>query len=358
MGKMQVDTIIRPYNKSWTLTTEELKADLENIHETQESLQTMMDDMAKGMSFIPKKTKTRKTQVLEYDSEAFESEDSFVEDGDGEDSEYEPTPNKSKRKRRSPRPAKKETTKKEVVPDSPPSAIGENYIDEIDSKKLGSLKKACKKLGVRVTGKKADLKERVRETILNSSMALNSSIAMPNPSEGNDESFIIDSSAVKRVNFEIHVSADPEFQPIIGECSPINENPPADSVKKQLWHKTGNISFDIKPKHSPRKPVPKTPLRMTPNKRKRSPCSDKENTSCTPKRHRLGFLSSSPRPMALQSAQEILPNHGKLTIASSKKATQPVTAKTKKLTMSTKKRNRNGMNTAVSLALAQGKHLL
>ena len=312
--KRRVAIMLKPYNESWTATTSGLISELEAINETQESLQKMMDAMAKGMS-VPKKARTKKKTTVEYDSEDFESEDSFVEDGDGEDSEYEPTPDKSKRRRRSPRLAKEAAAKQVAAPDSPSSPIGENYIDDIDRKKVQSLKKACKKLGVPITGKKAELKERVRESILNMSAVLNASVALPHPAEGNDESFIVDPSANKRVNFELDVSADPDFP--MGEFSPIHEDPSPE--RKQLWQDTGDLSLEPEPKRSasPRTSASKTSSRRTPSKRARSPggSAEKENvSSCASKRRKpLGFGVSSPRVLALHNPPASSPAHLKQT---------------------------------------------
>ena len=60
--------------------------------------------------------------------------------------------------------------KKVIAPESPASPIGENFVNDIESMKVGTLKKACKKLGVHVTGKKADLMQRVRNHFLNTSL--------------------------------------------------------------------------------------------------------------------------------------------------------------------------------------------
>jgi len=355
--KAQVDGILGTYNESWTSAAEGLNSDLDEIKKTQEGLQTMMDNMTKGMTFVPKKSKVKNKKVAEYDSEAFESEESFVDDVESEDSEYEPTPAKSKRKRRSPRLAKKA-----AVPDSPSSPIGEDFVEDIDNKRVGSLKKACKKLGVPVTGRKADLKKRLRETILNSSMAL------PNPSDQNDESFFgsFVGSALKKVNFfDDHVAVDPEFQPI-------DENPTStESIKKQLWQETDDVSNEAKPKSSgaPSKSTFKIPFKMTPCKRKKSPggSAGKENnysSTPTPKRQRpLGFNTSSPSRMAKHNAKTRTPVHLKHTIATSKKrlvpdAKQSVAITKRNITASTKKRMvKRGMRDAVALALEQARGL-
>jgi len=356
----QVDVLLTTYNESWTSATEELKSDLETIREAQEGLQAMMDKMAKGMTFSKKPT-SKKKEVMDYESDD-ESEESFVGFGDeeDEDSEYEPTPTrckrkKNKRKRRSPRLAKKVT-----IPNSPSSPIGENFIEDIDNKRVGSLKKACKKLGVPMTGKKADLKQRVRETILNSSTAiLNSSMA-----GGNDESFVIVSSPLKKVNFEGGVAVDPEFQPI-------DENPAStESIKKRLWHQeTDDVSHAPEPKSAslsaaPSKLTSETLSQsMTPFKRKKSPGSQKENKNAfTPKRQKpVGFMTSSPRPLSSHNAQRT-PVHMKQTICTAKKRLVPDSkqsgAVTKRnITASTKKRNKRGMANAVAQALQQNSGL-
>jgi len=358
--KAQVDGILGTYNESWSSATEDLKFDLDEIKDTQEDLQQMMDNIAKGMSIAaPKKSKTKKKAPRNsYDSEAFESEESFMEDDGGEDSEYEPTPKKSKGKRRSPRLAKKTV----AVPSSPASPIGENFINDIDNKRVGSLKKACKKLGMPMTGKKADLKERVREHILNCSVALHNPI-----DEEKDESFTF-GSTMKKVNFAGDVAVDPEFQPV-------DKN---ESIKKKLWQETDDD--DVVPKEAkkpkafssalpPTKPPSKTPSKRTPGKRRRSLSSDtmvgaekENNNSQTPKKRArplLGFGSSSPRPLTSHNVKTSrTPVHLKQTIATSKKRLVPdvkqSAAVTKRnITASTKKRTKRGMNDAVARALQQ-----
>ena len=226
-----VDNVLEAYNESWTTTADALKSDLDEIKDTQADHESMMDNIAKGMMVVPKKKPKAKKKAVRnsYDSAAFESEESFLGDDGGEDSEYEPTPAKAKpkRKRRSPRLAKKST-----VPSSPASPIGENFLDDIDNKKVGTLKKACKKLGIPVTGRKADLKQSVREHILNSSVA----VAMPNRNDDDDENDNND----REVSFMV-TELPPEFQPIDESTSS------DDGVKKKLlW----GGDADEKPKSS------------------------------------------------------------------------------------------------------------
>lgn len=338
--KEQVDEVLESYNESWSGVAEELKADLDDIKDSQEDLQQMLDNIAKGMSFVPKKPKSKKKSAQhDYDSEAFESEESFMDENDGEDSEYEPTPAKAKRKKmRSPRFAKKA-----AIPDSPASPIGEDFVEEIDNKRVGSLKKACKKLGVPMTGKKADLKQRVRETILNASM-------LPNPCGGVDESFV--GSAVKKVNFgDIGgVSEDPEFHPVGEAPSPIS--------KKKLWEEADDTAASNNAKPKPSDLPPKSALKRT-----RSPSTEKENDSATPAKRRrpMGFLTSSPRPLSSHNAQagSRTPLYLKQTVASKQNRLVPdakadAKAVTKRnITASTKKRTKRGMNDAVARALQQ-----
>ena len=384
-----VDSVLETYNKSWTTTSSALQLDLNQIKESQQELQTMMDDIAKGMTtVVPKKAKAKKKKAVQhdYDSEAFESEESFCQDDGGEDSEYEPTPAKAKRKRRSPRLAKKKVA---VPPASPASPIGENFIDDLDNKKVGSLKKACKKLGVPVTGKKADLKQRVREHILNSS------VAMPNPANEealSDESFIA-SSAMKKVNFAgDDMAVDTEFQPVAAD------NPtPTECIKKKLWCDAPGNNDDVPSEAAKQEKaksvaaVPSTRPPKTPSKVVRSPKRKRDdrgdgidggggdgekpedsNNSQTPsKRTRLGFGSSSPRntgfglsprPMsshnvAEQHTSSRTPVHLKQTIATSKKRLVPdakqsnAVTKRSNITASSKKRTKKGMNLAVAQAL-------
>ena len=300
-----VEHVLETYNKSWTTTSSALQLDLNQIKESQEELQTMMDDIAKGMTIVvankvkAKKKKKKKVAVQhDYDSEAFESEESFCQDDGGEDSEYEPTPAKTKRKRQSPRLAKK----KAAVPDSPCSPIGSSFVDDIDNKKVHSLKKACKKLGVPITGKKHELKQRVREHILNNSMALPNHAEEEDDDGGEHDDSANVASAAKKVNFEV-TELPPEFQPIEKE----------DCVKKKLWNEEASAA---------KKPPPRTPTsssNMRSPKRKRNNSDDgaeqeKDLSVYTPsKRTRLGFNSSSPRPFSFHNAQENTPAHLKQT---------------------------------------------
>ena len=378
-----VDSVLEAYNESWASTADALKSDLDEIKDTQADHESMMDNIAKGMMVVPKKKPKAKKKAVRnsYDSAAFESEESFVDDDGGEDSEYEPTPAKAKpkRKRQSPRLAKKA-----AVPSSPASPIGENFLDGIDNKKVGSLKKACKKLGIPVTGRKADLKQSVREHILNSSVAA----AMPSHDDDEDEN-----DNDREVSFMV-TELPPEFQPI-------DESTSSDEgvKKKLLW----GGEADEKPKSSssassssaaPSKP-PKTPSNKsrTP-KRKRDDADDDDtggdssrdnSNSRTPsKRTKLGFGSSSPRPrsfhgerlqekdkksvggslspiprpLSSHNAKSRTPVHLRQTIATSKKRLVPdarqslaVTKRQSALTASSKKRTKKGMNLAVMNAL-------
>lgn len=175
------------------------------------------------------------------------------------------------------------------------------------------MKKICKKLGMPMTGKKADLQARVREHILSTSMA----VANPAEEEDDGDEEPIIGSVMKRVIFEGDVAVDPEFQPVA------EENPtPTESIKKQLWSDSdGQVPNENKPKSSsvpPPKPPTKTPSkRMTPCKRKKSAdgadMAEKENgNASTPKRTKLGFGSSSPRPLSSHNAKRT-PVHMKQT---------------------------------------------
>ncbi|KAL7551999.1 hypothetical protein ACHAWF_015208 [Thalassiosira exigua] len=362
--KEQVDSILESYNTSWSLATGTLKSDLDDIKDTQDALHQMMEKMAKGMAFVPKKLKAKKKKKVEYDSDAFESDisvekngdESYVDDGNGEDSDW--TPEKKKERKRK--------AAKVTIPSSPASPIGENFIDDINNKKVQSLRKACKKLGIPRTGKKADLKQRVKETILNAS-CLNSSAAVPDATEEGDRNNSFDSDSVmKKVVFE----ADVDDVAVDHEFRPIAEDPtPKESVKKKLWEESDDApDHKLKPVPSsaaPSKPPPRTPSKMTPCKRKKSPRSDKEN-SATPKRPRpFGFLTSSPRPLATNNTANRTPVHLKQTISTAKKRLVPDEKKTaggvtkrSHITGSSKKRTKRGMGEAVNRALQMGGDVL
>ena len=203
----------------------------------------------------------------------------------------------------------------------------ESYIDDIDAKKVNSLKRACKKLGVPCTGKKDVLKNRVRDTILNSSTA----VLQPNETQGDLDPF---GSALKKVNFD-DITLDPEFQPV-----------PSDG--KRLFGRDDALSGP------PSKP-PNTP------KRKRIADGEENNGAeeapvskkC---RQPLAFMSSSPRPTSAAEKSRT-PIHQKQTAASSNKRLIPdakqSTAITKRqtITSSVKKHRKRGMNAAVMMAL-------
>jgi DNA repair exonuclease SbcCD ATPase subunit len=269
--KEQLEGILGAYHANWSSATDALKMHLSEIKETHSDHEAMIDNLTKGMTIAPIKLTTKKKKAAQhaYDSEAFESEESFMEEGDGEDSEYEPTPAKSKQKRRSPR----LSIKKVIAPESPASPIGENFVDDIESMKVGTLKMACKKLGVPVTGKKADLMQRVRNHFLNTSV-LNSSVASHNPNEEG-----------KKVNFECDEASDPEFRPVD------DKHDTTESIKKQLWCETDLHVSDEASHSSTKSSIPS----------KQNICDGKENDgSMTPgKRARLlGFGSSSPRVLS------------------------------------------------------------
>ena len=284
--KEQLEGILGAYHANWSSATDALKVHLSEIKETHSDHAAMIDNLTKGMTIAPMKLMTKKKKAAQhaYDSEAFESEESFMEEGDGEDSEYEPTPAKSKQKRRSPR----LSIKKVIALESPASPIGENFVDDIESMKVGTLKKACKKLGVPVTGKKADLMKRVRNHFLNASV-LNSSVASHNPTEEG-----------KRVNFECDEAVDPEFRPVD------EKHDTTESIKKQLWCETDLHVSDETSHSSTKSPMPS----------KQNMCDGKENNgSMTPgKRARLlGFGSSSPRVLSPKKNIQSTPAHLKQT---------------------------------------------
>jgi len=170
---------------------------------------------------------------------------------------------------------------------------------------------------------------------------------------------------MKKVNFEGDVAVDPEFLPI--DKIPT----PTESIKKQLWQESDDFTNegkgDLEPPGTQLNPTTTTPPpKMTPCKRKKSPGSsaEKENKdSSTPKRPRpLGFLTSSPRPLGSKNSQNRTPVHLKQTIATAKKRlvrdTKQSVATTKRITASTKKRAKKGMNDAVALALQQSSDFL
>jgi hypothetical protein len=275
VGIEQLEGILSAYHARWSSTTEALKSHLSELQENHADHEAMVENLTKRLLHAPMKSmsKIKKAAQHAYDSEAFESEESFLEEGDGEDSEYEPTPKKSKKQRLSPRLA----NKKPIELESPSSPIGENFIDDMDSMKLGTLKKACKKLGVPITGKKADLMERVKNRILKTSV-INSSVASRKPTEED-----------KKVNFECDVAVSLEYLPIddMTEC-----------IKKQLWCKTDLLESAATSQSSTNSSIPS----------KHDMINEKENNgSMTPGKRAglLGFGSSSPRVLSPKSSTPV-----------------------------------------------------
>ena len=266
--KEQLKGILGAYHDTWFSATEALKSNLIELKDTHNDHETMIDNLTKGIKIAPTKAKTKKRKSAErgYDSEAFESEVSFLEEGDGEDSEYEPTPAKSKKqKRRSPRFA---TKKAAAVPESPGSPIGATFVDDIDSMNVGTLKKACKKLGVPVAGKKADLMQRVRNHILSTGVA-----PINPPEEGN-----------KKVNFAM----DAELLKSTGD----EKLDATECIKKNLW---GELDVHVSDETSQSSATSSA-------QSKRGVSDEKENgtSSMTPgkKAKPLGFGSASPRKLS------------------------------------------------------------
>jgi hypothetical protein len=182
-----------------------------------------------------------------------------------------------KQKRRSPRLA----TKKAAAPESPASPIGANFIDGIDSMNVGTLKKACKKLGVPVAGKKADLLQRVRNCV-----------APVNPTAKGD----------KKVNFECEVSIDAELKPTVDE-----RHDTTDCIKKQLW---GELDIHVSDDTS-------QSSAKSAEQSKRGMSDEKENSSSsmTPlkKAMPLGFGSASPRKLSPNNSTKSSQGHLKQT---------------------------------------------
>ena len=126
-AKEEVDQVLGSYLTSWSAATDAIKSDLEDVKEAQDGLTNMLDNVANGIAFKPKKkAKKQVEEDLGYDSEAFESEESFLEEDDGNDSEYEPTPKatKAKAKGKRAREEKKVDTAVASAAASPQSPIG------------------------------------------------------------------------------------------------------------------------------------------------------------------------------------------------------------------------------------------
>lgn len=199
---------------------------------------------------------------------------------------------------------------------------------------MNSLKRACKKLGVPCTGKKEVLKNRVRDTILNSSTA----VFQPDetqPPQGDLDPF---GSALKKVNFD-DIPLDPEFQPV-----------PSDG--KRLFDRD-----DAPGGPPPSSRPPRTPKRKRIADGEENIGAGEEAPASSKKcRRPLAFMTSSPRPTSAAEKGRT-PIHQKQTAASSNKRLVPdarqSTAVTKRqtITSSVKKQRKRGMNAAVMMAL-------
>ena len=193
---------------------------------------------------------------------------------------------------------------------------------------MNSLKRACKKLGVPcTTGKKEVLKNRVRDTILNSSTA----VFQPDetqPPQGDLDPFD-------------DIPLDPEFQPV-----------PSDG--KRLFDRDDAPSG---PPTSSR--PPKTPKRKRIADGEENNGAGEEAPASSKKccRHPLAFMTSSPRTISAAENGRTSIHHQKQTAASSNKRLVPdarqSTAVTKRQTTtpSVKKQLKRGMNAAVMMAL-------
>lgn len=128
--KEQLKGILGAYQDTWFSAIEALKSNLIKFKDTHNDHEKMIDNLTKGIKIAPMKAKKKKRKSAErgYDSEAFESEVSFLEEGNGEDSLYEPTPaNSKKQKHLSPQFA---TKKAAAVPESPGSPIGAASVND------------------------------------------------------------------------------------------------------------------------------------------------------------------------------------------------------------------------------------
>jgi len=350
--KAQIENMLNTYMQSCLTAGKALQSDLDQMKESQEGLQKMLDDVTQGIAVIARKPIGKAKKKVEYvDESSFDYddlEDSYAVDS-GEDSDYQPTP-KGKRQNQSKKRATKNRHEESPLNEE---LFGESIIDtdKIEVMKVNSLKKVLKQRGLPMTGKKAVLVERLREDVKNTSLM----------GQNIDDSF---GSTRKKVDFaetsfigDIDDSEDPEFQPV-------NDT---SSIPKKLWsndddhlkEEPNRICASTKatsPKKSPRKELTQ--------KRKLydvEEVKEKENmtaTGITPKKHRpLGFLTSSPRlsptrpfPFAPRHDNNRTPVSFKHTISTSKKRIIPSDPKGK-ITASTKKRTKKGMSDAVAKAL-------
>ncbi len=99
--KAQIENMLNTYMQSCLIAGKALQSDLDQMKESQEGLQKMLDDVTQGIAIVAKKPKGKAKKKVEYvDESSFDYddlEDSYAVDS-GEDSDYQPTP-KGKRQK-------------------------------------------------------------------------------------------------------------------------------------------------------------------------------------------------------------------------------------------------------------------
>ncbi|KAL3805706.1 hypothetical protein HJC23_005950 [Cyclotella cryptica] len=367
--KTQLGSMLEAYMERCMSTRKAFKSDLNEMKESEEGMQKIMDDVTQGISFVPATARKLK-KLANYESEDDDDvevlEESFEIEVD-DSSDYEPTPTPAKRRKR--------VAKRPQPPDSP--LFGENILDEgsLQSLTVQKLREVCKQNNLPTTGKKCDLQGRLKEKLFR-----------PFPNTGQKVIFEEDAN-------DIAIDTDVSYY---------DEKPAAtENVKKQLWqdvdedvpnasklspscsHEAINPFFkslmDVPASKSVKRdclpsssrpstaPTPSTtPSKMSKSPKRKRSLDDTGDLKKTPrqsaKKHRpLGFLTSSPRtspplvaPLGNHNRTPVMFKH---TVSTAKKR---LVAHGKKqgadnttITASVKKRTKRLMNEAVARALEQ-----
>jgi len=166
--KLVFDQMLNRYMQSCTKISDSVRMDLNNIKATQDSMKTIVDDVAVGLishneasAALMSKKKTKRNPVLE-EPDLSESEndndETVVEDSD--DSDWSPEDTSAAR------PSKKKRHQEVKIDGLPGSQIGGNtLLDEANYEKMTclDLRKLLRERGLMVRGRKAELIARLKD---------------------------------------------------------------------------------------------------------------------------------------------------------------------------------------------------
>jgi hypothetical protein len=99
--KTQLEIMLEAYMQRCMSTRKAFKSDLNEMKESEEGMQKMMDDVTHGISFVPATAKKlkRRTNLESEDDDVEVLDESFEIEVD-DSSDYEPTPTPAKRRKR------------------------------------------------------------------------------------------------------------------------------------------------------------------------------------------------------------------------------------------------------------------